>query len=413
MGMNFNGARILGEKVAVDNNSNRTLLNNNDLIIGSSGAGKTTGYVMPNIVNTDENFICADTKCSLCGKLSPMLREKGFNVYVVDFVNPERSCVYNPLDYIRYNEKTGEYRQQDVITITNTIVPDNLGKDDAFWVNSARVVVECLICYVLEAFVPEDRNLAAVLEVYKTLSGLSSSYIERNGVPFLEDWAILHPDSNAVRAYRLFKGNAVAERTWSSINAFVSVALKPFDFREARELFNGKTSFRIEDLGHEKCAVFLNISDTDRSLDKLVNIFYTQVLQTLCKEADNSPNNRLEIPTRIFLDDFAANVVIPDFDKTISIIRSRGIYVSIILQSLTQLNTMYGEDRATTIVNNCDHIIYLGCNDTETANFIAAKANKTPETIMRMSVSSEYVLVRGEKAILTEKITPQSELFVG
>ncbi len=197
--MNTSGVRILGENVTADNDSTRTLLNNNDLIIGSSGAGKTTGYVIPNIVNTDESFICADTKCSLYNKLSPMLREKGYNVYVVDFVDPEKSCVYNPLDYIRYNEKTGEYRQQDVITITNAIVSDDLAGQDAFWVNSARVVVECLICYVLEAFVPEDRNLATVLRVYKTFSGLGASYIEKNGIPFLEDWSILRPDSNAVR----------------------------------------------------------------------------------------------------------------------------------------------------------------------------------------------------------------------
>ncbi len=105
--MNTSGVRILGENVTADNDSTRTLLNNNDLIIGSSGAGKTTGYVIPNIVNTDESFICADTKCSLYNKLSPMLREKGYNVYVVDFVDPEKSCVYNPLDYIRYNGKTG------------------------------------------------------------------------------------------------------------------------------------------------------------------------------------------------------------------------------------------------------------------------------------------------------------------
>lgn len=214
---------------------------------------------------------------------------------VVDFVDPEKSCVYNPLDYVRYNEKTGEYRQQDVIAITNTIVSDDLLGQDAFWVNSARVVVECLICYVLEAFVPEDRNLATVLKVYKTFSGLSSSYIEKHGIPFLEDWSIIHPDSNAVRAYHLFRNNANADKTWSSINAFVTVSLKPFDFHEAQEMFNGKTTFRIENLGREKCAVFLNISDTDRSLDKLVNIFYTQVLQTLCKEADNNPDNRLKI----------------------------------------------------------------------------------------------------------------------
>ncbi len=410
--MNMKNVRILGNNITVDNNSHNTLLNNNDLIIGSSGAGKTTGYVTPNIINSEESFICADTKCSLYEKLGKGLKKKGYKVFLVDFVDPERSCVYNPLDYIQYNKKTGEYRQQDIISIANTLVPDNLD-DEKFWVNSARTVVECLISYVLEAFVPEEHNLATVLEVYKVFSNYNASEIAQKGIPFLEEWAMAHPDSPAASAYHLFKGNACAEKMWSSINGFAALAFKAFDFKEARGMFNGKTSFRFEDLGRRKCAVFLNISDTDRSLDKLVNIFYTQALQTLCKAADNDPTRALKIPARIYLDDFAANVVIPDFDKTISIIRSRNISVSVILQSMSQLNAMYGADRALTIVNNCDHIIYLGANDLNTANFIADRANKTPETIMCMPASKEYVLVRGQKAILADKVTPQSELFAG
>ncbi len=410
--MNMKNARILGNNITVNNNSRSTLLNNNDLIIGSSGAGKTTGYVTPNIINSEESFICADTKCSLYEKLGKDLKKKGFKVYLVDFVNPEHSCVYNPLDYIQYNKKTGEYRQQDIISIAGTLVPDNLDKDK-FWVNSARTVVECLISYVLEAFVPEEHNLAAVLEVYKVFSNYSASEIAKTGIPFLEEWAMAHPDSLAASAYCLFKGNAGADKMWSSINGFVTLAFKAFDFKEARGMFNGKAKFRFEDLGRKKCAVFLNISDTDRSLDKLVNVFYTQALQTLCKAADNAPARALKIPARIYLDDFAANVVIPHFDKTISIIRSRNISVSVILQSMSQLNAMYGADRALTIVNNCDHIIYLGTNDLNTASFIADRANKTTETIMCMPADKEYVLVRGQKAILADKVTPQSELFAG
>ena len=140
----------------------------------------------------------------------------------------------------------------------------------------------------------------------------------------------------------------------------------------------------------------MTISDTDRSMDNLVGLFYTQAMHALCDSADlDYPDHRLPVPVRFILDDFATNAVIADFHNLTSVIRSREIYVSIVLQSITQLNAVYGQDNATTIINNCDNCLYLGGQDIVTARFFAEKANKTPFTILNMPLSDAYLFTRG------------------
>ena len=156
--------------------------------------------------------------------------------------------------------------------------------------------------------------------------------------------------------------------------------------------------------------MFLNLSDTDRTFDSFINIFYTQALQILCDQANQRPSGRLAVPVRIIMDDFATNANIPNFDKIISVIRSRDISVSLILQSLTQLEAMYCKPVATTIINNCDHLLYLGTQDIDTANFIGCRAFKTPEDILCMPRDKAYIITNGEKAKLVNKIKPYSTM---
>ena len=411
------GFRILGEGKRISNDTRITNLNNNDLIVGSTGCGKTGGYVIPNILHSQSSMIIADTKCNLHKKLSADLRMRGYEIHVVDFVNPEKSSAYNPLDYIRFNDKTQNYNEQDIMSISAVLIPMSYAKDDAFWVISARTVLNCLIGYVLEAFEPSDRNLTSVLAVFKVLtSQVENTNTNKNGQPsvtFLEEWKLQNPESFAVKKYEMFKGVLGTEKTWSCIFQFVSSGLDLFDFNEAKEMFSGESTFKINDIGKKKCAVFLNISDTDRTLDKLVNIFYTQAFQNLCREADENTDGRLDVPVRIFLDDFATNTYIPDFEKLISVIRSREISVSIILQSLTQLETLYTTPQATTIVNNCDHIVYLGSNDLKTAEYVATKMSKSPESVLCMPTNTMYLLSRGEKGECLNKIKPYSMKLIG
>lgn len=175
-------------------------------------------------------------------------------------------------------------------------------------------------------------------------------------------------------------------------------------------LFENSDSIDLADLGREKTVLFLNVSDTDATFDRIVNIIYAQALQMLCHEADARPDGRLKVPVLIIIDDFAASVCIPGFDKMISVIRSRDISVSLVLQSLTQLETMYTAPAAKTIVNNCDHLIYLGCRDLDTANFIAHHIGKAPEAVLAMPLSDSVIITKGEKARQVKKIVPYSTL---
>ena len=401
------GERILAEGYIVSNDTTVTDLNNNDLIIGPSGAGKTMGYVKPNIRKLiDDNLpismIVADTKSSLFNELKDELESSGFDARKIDFVKPEETtATYNPLKYIG-RDKDGQFRQQDIMTVAYALLPP--GRDeDSFWVDSARNVLVCLISFLLEAFPDDNPNLSKVAALYDLMR---YQIARQRGkpkitVPFLEDWAHENQDSFAVKKYRMFSDVICSDKTWGSIMMFLTNALSPFEFREAENLFMKPGDFKIEQLGSKKTVLFLNISDSDRTFDHLINLFYTQALQALMKKADEQEYNRLEVPVRIILDDFAANAVIPDFDKTIS--------VSIILQSLTQLQSMYSHSKAMTIVNNCDHVIYLGGSDEETARFISLKADKSVQTILNLPLDKVWILERGKKGVLRYKYSKSPE----
>lgn len=397
----MNNTRILAENVSVSNDTKATGLNNNDMIIGSSGSGKTGGYVIPNLQNISGSMVVSDTKGQLCRMFKNELKKKGYAVYTLDLVDPLRSCGFNPLSGIR-RYANGRYREQDVLTLANTIMP-SLDRYDPFWEKAAAGYLAFLIAYAMEVLDPEEQNMVSVCKLHH-------AFIRPGGNLSFLQWSERNPDTFAARKYREINSSSNAEKMWSSIMEFANRALEPYEFEEARHIFENPDCFDIRSLGRKKTVLFLNVSDTDRTFDHLVNVFYTQALQLLCSEADAAPEGRLKVPVRIIMDDFAASARIPDFDKVISVIRSREISVSLILQSMTQLESMYSHAEATTIVNNCDHLIYLGSQDMETAQFIGCRAYKTPESVLCMPRDKAILMTNGEKAVLVDKIKPYSTM---
>ncbi|MCM1060417.1 MAG: type IV secretory system conjugative DNA transfer family protein [Eubacterium sp.] len=338
---------------------------NNDLIIGSSGCGKTGGYVVPNLQNLDGSIVVSDTKGQLYKMFSKELKSKGYKVYTLDLVNPEKSCGYNPLKGIR-RYKNGKYREQDVLTLANNIVP-TLDITEPFWEQAAAGYLAFLITFYLETLPVEEQNMVSVC-------GLHTRFIKPNGRLSFIQWVETHPNTFAAKKYAKTCSAMIAERMWPSIVEFANRALEPFDFEEARTIFKNPVSFDISKLGTEKTALFLNVSNTDRTFDNLINVFYTQALQILCSLADSNPGGHLKVP------------------------------VSLILQSMTQLDSMYSSAEATTIVNNCDHIIYLGSQDLKTAEFIGNRIFKTPDEVLCIPRDKAVVITTGEKAVIAEKI---------
>lgn len=393
------GNRVFAVNESITDDTRITGLNNNDLIIGTSGTGKTGGYVIPALQNVSGSLVVSDTKGQLYKHFGEELKGKGYNVVVLDFTDPSKSCGYNPLRYVR-RRKNGSINEQDVLTISRVLSP-MMTKDDPIWDMCAAGYIAFLISFCLEADAPEVHNMANVCETRRRFS-------QRNGELLFEGWVENHPSSFAAKKYYELLANRKAEKMWSSIEGFVSSHLEIFNCSDMDDIFNREDDFDLNRLGTEKTVIFVNQSDRDRAFDKVINLFHTQVLQTMCTQADANPDGRLKVPVRMILDDFASGSTIPDFDKVISVIRSRDISVSLIIQSLTQLETLYDHPTSITIVNNCDNILFLGGQDRETAEYIAYRAIKTTESVLMMPRDSAYLIRSGERAKLVKKIVPYS-----
>ena len=386
--MRHTGFRILAEGQDISNDTWVTGLNNNDVIIGPSGSGKTRGYVKPNLLQLDGSLVVTDTKGALREEVGPVLERNGYQVLELNLADPLTSpWGYNPLAYIRYDERRQRYREQDILTASAALVPVEDIREP-FWERAAQLLLECMVGYVLECLPDEEHNLCSVV---KLLGETGNGNFDR----LMKELCQFAPNSFTATRYKMSQASRGADKMYSSILGILAEKLSPFTFDGTRNLFLNRRQVDLQKLPVRRTAVFLNISDTDPSNYRLANLFYTQALHTLCEIADKSPGHRLDVPVRFILDDFAANVCIPDFDRIISVIRSREIAVSIIIQSLSQLEALYGHARALTILNNCDNLLYLGGQDVETASFIARKANKTPSSILQMPLDAAWLFTRG------------------
>jgi len=382
-------SRILAHEQTVDNDTWTTGLNNNDLIIGPPGSGKTRGYVLPNIMQASESMIVTDTKGDLCRKVGRFLETIGYRVQELDLTDGLSSpWGYDPLDYIRTSQD-GRCHEQDVMTVAAALVP-NENSRDPFWELSARSMLACIIAYVMERLPENEHTMESVVRLFGEMgTGRFDALMNE----------LIEIDSGCLTAmqYQMFSLGKKADRTYASIQSILAEKLSVFTFAGTRALLGCSRKINLSAIGKRKTAVFLHMSDTDRSMDRLASLFYTQTLQVLCRCADKRPDSCLRIPVRFILDDFAAaaDACIPDFDKITSVIRSREISVSIILQSLSQFESAYGHDKAMTIINNCDHLLYLGGQDVETARYVSVKANRPVNAVLQMPLDSAWLFERG------------------
>lgn len=385
--MRDTGYRILADGVTVSNDTWATGLGNHDLIIGPTGGGKTRGYVLPNLLSSQESFIVTDSKGTLRRQIGGILERRGFRVLELDFTNLMHSpWGYNPLRFIRYDDERKSWNEQDIITVAAALVPVE-DKTQPFWEYAARNLLEALVGYTLECLPAEEHDLTSVARLFaEAETGILDE--------FMGELCTIAPESFAAMRWRSLQTCRRADKMYGSILGILAQKVSNFSFAGARELFTNLNQIDFAAISHTPTAVFVRVSDNDFSLANLTSLFYTQALQTLIAEADSRPDNRLQIPVRLYLDDFS-NLTIPDMDKIISVIRSREISVSIVLQSITQLEGLYGHAKAMTIVDNCDHLLYLGGQSVETARFIGSKANKPVSTILNMPLDRAWLFERG------------------
>jgi len=386
--MENTGYRILADGVTVSNDTWETGLANNDLIVGPTGGGKTRGYVLPNLLTTQESFIVTDTKGVLKKQAGGVLERRGFRVLEVDFSDLLRSpWGYDPMRFIRWDADRACWNEQDIMAVSATLSPNEDKSNGPFWENAARMMIEALISYTLAYLPPEEHSLTSVAKLFAEA---------KTGVldELMREACAVDPDGFTALRWKYLQTGRDADRTYGSILSIVAERLSVFSFGGAQALFRNPNQIDFAAVSHEPTAVFLKVSDCDFSLARLTSLFYTQALQALIAEADARPDNRLKIPVRLYLDDFA-NLNVPDFDKTISVIRSREISVSVIIQSITQLEGLYGYAKAMTIIDNCDHLLYLGGQSLETARFIGVKADKPMSAILKLPLGKAWLFERG------------------
>ena len=406
------GNRMLAKGITVSNDTFETSMNNNDLVFGTSGCGKTGGYVVPMLQNPTESMVVVDAKNNLSRMFTKSLQEKGYRVQLLDFVRPKNStCGYNPLAYIKPATGRG-FSGKKLKALAHALVPE-YDKDELIWDASARKYLSLLLCYVICRLPKKEQNMESIIKLHsavcddpKRMREVMQRDIDEQPVEELEQERML---DNLVK--QVF-GMSKADKMWSSVLEFASTALSPYDTGEMQYVLSRKKTLDISRLGREKTVLFLNISDMDRSCDNIVNLLYLQLFQELEAEAAKNPDGRLKMPVRILMDDFASGAKMDDFDKIISVIRSRDISVSLIIQSLSQLASLYGEGPAKTILNNCDHLLYMGGNDRETLDYVAHRVNKPVSIIAQKPREKIYLITAGEPAALVDKIPPYSTLEV-
>lgn len=385
--MRDTGYRILADGVTVSNDTWATGLGNHDLIIGPTGGGKTRGYVLPNLLSTQESCIVADSKGTLRRQVGGILERRGFQLLELDFTDLLHSpWGYNPLRFIRYDMERECWNEQDIITVAATLVPVE-DKTQPFWEYAARNLLEALIGYTLECLPAEEHDLTSVVRLF---AEAETGVLDE----LMRELCTIDPDGFVAMRWRSLQTCRRADKMYGSILGILAQKISNFSFSGAQEMFINPNQVDFAAISHTPTAVFVRVSDNDFSLNNLTSLFYTQALQIFMAEADSRPDGRLKIPVRLYLDDFA-NLNIPDIDKTISVIRSREISVSIAIQSITQLEGLYGRAKAMTIIDNCDHLLYLGGQSVETARFIAVKANKPASGVLNMPLDRAWLFERG------------------
>ena len=377
----------------------KTARNKNILVIGGSGSGKTRFFVKPSLLQMHSSYVVTDPKGQLLretGKLlahggpkrdengKPVRDKRGKVVYepyrikVLNTINFSKSMKYNPLAYVR--------SEKDILKLVNVIIANTKGdgekSSEDFWIKAERLLYCALIGYIWYEAEPEEKNFITLLELINACEAREDDETYKSPVDILfDELAQAQPEHFAVKQYVKFK--MAAGKTLKSILVSCGARLSPFDIKELRDIMT-EDELELDTMGDRKTALFLIMSDTDTTFNFVIAMLQSQLFNLLCDKADDLYNGRLPVHVRCLLDEFANIGQIPNFDKLIATIRSREISASIILQSQSQLKTIY-KDAADTIVGNCDVTLFLGGKEKSTLKEISELLGK--ETIDSLSQS--------------------------
>ena len=352
--------------------------NTNVLVVGGSGTGKTRTYAVPNVLEAGCSMVITDPKGEILRKTGGFLKRAGYEVRVFDLLNPDASFCYNPFRYVRDDKEV----LQLITNLIQNTTPPHAQSSDPFWEKSETALLQALMLYLLHEAPPEEQNFGMVMEL------LGSAQVKEKDENFespldilFERLAMRDPESIAVKQYGIYK--QAAGKTAKSILVSVGVRLAAFNLPQIARL-TMTDELHLDDLGERRVALFCCIPDSDKSLNYLVGMVYTQLIQTLFYQADRVHRGRLPVPVHCLMDEFP-NISLPkdSFQSALATMRSRGIFCSIIVQNIAQLKSMY-KDSWESLVGLCDEFLYLGGNEQGTHKYVSELIGKeTVETTSR------------------------------
>lgn len=361
--------KIFSQNVRMGLDGKKHRRNLNTIVIGGSGAGKTRFYAKPNILQCNTSFVVLDPKGEIIRSVGHLLEAKEYVIKVIDLIDMSKSLGYNPFHYIQ-NDK-------DILKlITNLIrntTPKGSNTNDPFWEKSETALLEALMLYLYHYAPDDEQNFTMVMEMlnYAEVKEDEEDY-ESPLDELFNRLETLDSNSLALKQYKIYK--QAAGKTAKSILISVGVRLAAFNLKELASLTRFD-EMELEQIGERKTALFAIIPDNDSTFNFIVGMLYTQLFQMLYYQADYVHGGELPVPVHFLMDEFA-NVALPDeFDKLLSTMRSRQIFVSIILQNLAQIKALY-KDSWESIVGNCDELYYLGGNEQSTHKYISELLGK-------------------------------------
>ena len=420
---------ILSQHISMGLDGRKHKRNLNVIVVGGSGAGKTRGYVLPNIMECNCSYIIADPKGEILRKTGGLLEKEGYEICVLNLVDLEKSDCYNPIAYLRSDH--------DALKLVTNLIKNTNEKgqksSDPFWDKSEAAILQAFILYLLHEAPASEQNFSTVMYMIENAAASEEDESYKSPVDLLfDDLERKNPEHIALKMYKVFK--QAAGKTAKSILVSTAVRLAAFNLPEIARVTEKDEMF-LNTIGNRKKAVFAVISDNDTSLNFIVSMLYSQAFQELYHEADRN-GGRLPVHVRVMMDEFA-NVALPEnFEKVLATCRGREISINIIIQNMAQIKAMF-RDSWENLTGNCDTYIYLGGNESTSHEYISKSLGKetvdvktrgvthgrngsssnnfqsvgrellTPDEVRMIDNNYEVVIIRGERAVLDKKFVLQ------
>ena len=419
--------KIFTQNVRMGLDDRKHRRNLNTIVVGGSGAGKTRFYGKANLYQASTtSYLCLDCKGEMLRDTGYLLKQKGYEVRVLDLLNMEKSHCYNPFVYLRDDNDV----QRLVTNLFKSTTPKGSQSNDPFWDTAASMLLLALVFYLKYEAPPDEQNFSMVMEMLRAADVREDMDEYTSPLDELfERLEMRDPDHIAVKYYKDYHSGSA--KTLKSIQITLAARLEKFNLSSLAAL-TATDELDLPSLGEKKVALFALIPDNDTSFNFLVSILYTQLFQQLFYLADHKYGGSLPVPVHFLMDEFA-NVSLPDdFDKILSVMRSRRGFVSIILQNLAQLKTLF-EKQWESIVGNCDEFLYLGGNEQSTHKYVSELLGKatidtntygkssgrngnystnyqisgrelmTPDEVRMLDNRCALLFIRGELPIMDEK----------